>query len=142
MTFCAGGSGPAGRALADEGVEAVAAGGAVAAGRAGAVVHVLVAQRAGPAALAGAREAARRGRERALAVHAGLRRARVVHALAVRAREALRAPAQVLVRRGVLTRAAVLARLVRAAVVQIWDTSCELTHFLATNVCITHNRYL
>lgn len=59
-TFGACKSGPAGRALAREAVQPVAAGGAVAARRAGAVVHVLVAQRAGPAALARAREAARR----------------------------------------------------------------------------------
>lgn len=122
-TFSAGGAGPAGSAVADEGVEAVPAGGAVAAGCAGAVVHVLVAERARPAALTGACEPARRGSQRALAVHARLRRARVVHALAVRAREALGAAAQVLVGRRVLARAAVLARLVRAAVVEICDVN-------------------
>lgn len=49
------------------------------------------------------------------------RRARVVDALAVDAGEALRAPAQVLVGRGVLAGAAVLAGLVRAAVVEVCE---------------------
>lgn len=38
LTFVAGGAGPAGRAVASEGVEAVAACGTVSAGRAGAVI--------------------------------------------------------------------------------------------------------
>lgn len=54
-------------------------------------------------------------------MRAGLRCARVVNALAVDAGEALSAAAQVLVGRRVLARAAVLAGLVRAAVVQICE---------------------
>lgn len=128
LTVGARGPLPARRTFALEGVEAVAAHGAVAAGRAGAVVGVLVAARARPAALARAREAGGRRRQRARAVRARLRRARVVHALAVHAREALRARAQVLVRCGVLAGAAVLAGFMRTAVVEI----CSRFHILFT----------
>lgn len=89
------------------------------AGRTGAVVHVLIAERAGPAGVAGAREASRRRGQRAGAVRAWLWRARVVHTLAVHAREALGAGAQVLVGRRVLTRPSMLARLVRTTVIEI-----------------------
>lgn len=123
LTFLAGGAGPAGRAVAREGGEAVAAAGAVAAGCAGAVVQVAVAQRAAPAALADAAEAGAAALERARAVGARLRRARVVDVLAVVPGEALGAAAAVLVGCRVLARAAVLARLVRAAVVQVYGES-------------------
>ena len=59
----------------------------------------------------------------AAAVRAGLRGAGVVHDLAVGPREPLGAGAQVLVGRGVLARAAVLARLVPPAVVEVWKQS-------------------
>lgn len=54
------------------------------------------------------------------AVPTGLRRTRVVHHLTVEAAEAIRASAKVLVGRGVLAGASVLARLVGAAVIQIY----------------------
>jgi hypothetical protein len=118
-TFGAGGTGPAGRAGAGEAAQAVGADGGVLARRTGAVVLVDVAARAGPTRLAGARVAGRGARQRARTVRARLRRARVVNALAVHARESFRARAQVLVGRRVLARAAMLARLVSAAVVEI-----------------------
>lgn len=93
LTIEAGGSGPAGRAIAGKSVDQVAAGGAVEAGRAGAVVYVLVAERAGPAGVAGASEAPRRRGQRANAMRARLRRARVVHSLAIHAGKALGARA-------------------------------------------------
>lgn len=116
----AGGTGPAGCAVAGEGGDEVAAGGAVVAGRADAVVEVAIAQCAAPAGLACAGEAGRGRSQRAHPVRARLRRAGVVHALAVGAGKTFGAGAQVLVGRRVLASAAVLARLVGAAVVEIW----------------------
>lgn len=89
------------------------------AGRTGAVVHVLIAERAGPAGVAGASETPRGRGQRARAVCAWLWRTRVVHSLAVHAGKTLGAGAQVLVGRRVLTRPSVLARLVRTTVIEI-----------------------
>lgn len=87
--------------------------------RTGAVVHVLIAECAGPAGVAGADEASRRRGQRASAVSARLRRAGVVHSLAIHAGEALGARAQVLIGRRVLTRSSMLAWLVRTTVIEI-----------------------
>lgn len=61
------------------------------------------------------------------AVPAGLGRARMFHDFAARPRQTLGARAPVLVRGGVLAGSAVHARLVRSAVVEIWEREGKTT---------------
>lgn len=109
---------PRGRAVADEAVLAVDAGTAVLAWLRGAFVDVGRAVRSGETrcalALRGLAEL-QAGRP----VQARIRGARIVHLLAGRPGETLRTRAAVLIGRGVLASATVLAGLVGAAVVEI-----------------------
>lgn len=109
---------PGRRAVADEAVFAVDAGAAVLAGLRGALVDVggaIGAREAGGALAVGALAElpARRF------VQARVGGAGIVHLLAGRPREAVRAGALVLIGRGVLARAPVLAGLVGAAVIEV-----------------------
>lgn len=109
---------PGGRAVAHEAVLAVHAGAVVLAGLRGALVDV------DRAVLPGEARGAHALRRLAVfvtgrSVQAGVGRARVVDLFTRGSGEAVRTRAQVVVRRGVEARAAVLARLVGTAVVEV-----------------------